>query len=386
MLLTAFHLLLAAFHLLLTLASLAQVRGKALSDLTAAFAKGLFPKLGSFHIEIHEELGEEGIFELIKGMLAGTLPSLTELDFSGSYIGVQSSRRLSEILLTGSFRHIQSLNMSRNGAGEFGSKYLIKALQEAGTVDGLKTLDFSRNDMGRGFRGVAKCLQKTLNKNGLSVVDFSNNNIGSDDVMFGYDSCGGTVGSHSYTKFDFGWNPVTDIAGGHLVQLFFGNNENVLTHLCLAGIEGQHRFATSLGTVIAGGGFKHLRVLDISKNSIARPGCEKICEALKTQLTPCLKHVNMGVCSLGDAGISLIALAMRDKAFTPIVHLDLTANNCNKSLVHLAQVLKEEKCCPHLRTLVIAKNTPPGDRKIGVPRMFRDPYFQDELDLDVVME
>ena len=77
---------------------------------------------------------------------------------------------------------------------------------------------------------------------------------------------------------------------------------------------------------------------------------------------------------------------MREGALSTLRSLDLTANNASKAFVHLAQTLKDNDCCPKLRTLVIAQNTPPGDRKGGVPRAFRDKYFREDLKLQVVTE
>jgi hypothetical protein len=100
------------------------LRGPALAHLKSAFSRALFPSLHSFHVEIHSELGEEGIFDLISSMLEGGLPSLTNLDFSGSYVGVQSTRRLAGILGVEPYKFdkLKSFNMSRNGTAEFGSK------------------------------------------------------------------------------------------------------------------------------------------------------------------------------------------------------------------------------------------------------------------------
>ena len=135
------------------------VRSAELSNLCHAFRSGNMPHLASFHIEIHSDTGERGIFNLIDAMLSKPLERLRVLDLEGSYIGQQSCRRLGDILATKKFATVEELNLGRNGAGEFGTKFLLKALvNDKGACRNLNILNLKRNDMGRGFRTLPKAV------------------------------------------------------------------------------------------------------------------------------------------------------------------------------------------------------------------------------------
>ena len=240
------------------------LRGPAVSSLRAGFSRSLFPSLRAFHVTVHSSLGEEGIFTLIDSMLKGGIPSLTSLDFSGNYIGAQSSRRLSKILLTGRFSGLRAIDLSRNGLSEVGTNSVVKALCGTNplTMPSLTSLNLSRNDMGSGFLSLPKALKTVLNKT-LLKLNLSSNNIQPEDMSAAFNLCHGTVGLHTITHFDISWNSLTDTSAGSCVGLFFGSGENRVVRLDMSGVEGQHRFATAIGTVIAGGGFATLEASTI---------------------------------------------------------------------------------------------------------------------------
>ena len=126
------------------------VRFDSLNNLCTAFKNGALPRLVTFHIEIHTDTGEQGIFTLIDAMLKNPLKDLKVLDFEGSYMGQQSARRLAEILTSKKFKMIQELNLSRNGTGEYGTKFLMKGL----VADGGACPKVSRNVLAANARGV----------------------------------------------------------------------------------------------------------------------------------------------------------------------------------------------------------------------------------------
>lgn len=202
------------------------------------------------------------------------------------------------------------------------------------------------------------------------------------------------------------------------VKLFL-DFETSVVDLNLSSLDGSAEFALELARVISDGNLPRLVRCDISKNSLGRQGCERLMEvraprerdsvngssnpnssdppnpaplgicpsfaqAFEQGTCPCPRRLNLSVCTLSDAGVHLICLAMRAGVFKGLEALDLSANNARTSMVFVAEVLKLGSC-PALRELTISKNVPPGERK-GLPFCFRDKFFRSHERLKIVDE
>jgi len=134
------------------------------------------------------------------------LESLTNLDFSGSYMGESATRKLAEIFSKRLFSKTKILNLSRNGTGEYGTRFLMNALSTNKACDGLEHLNLSRNGMGSGFRVVPKCITSESLNPFLRTLNLSNNDIQGNVI---HDACNDLNGSlpHNLTNLDLSANP-----------------------------------------------------------------------------------------------------------------------------------------------------------------------------------
>jgi len=182
------------------------LRVQNLDELIVGFKRNLFPSVRSFHIVINPDAGENGIFDLVDAMLMHPLESLTNLDFSGSYMGESATRKLAEIFSKRLFSKTKILNLSRNGTGEYGTRFLMNALSTNKACDGLEHLNLSRNGMGSGFRVVPKCITSESLNPFLRTLNLSNNDIQGNVI---HDACNDLNGSlpHNLTNLDLSANP-----------------------------------------------------------------------------------------------------------------------------------------------------------------------------------
>ncbi|GMH61586.1 hypothetical protein TL16_g03288 [Triparma laevis f. inornata] len=251
------------------------IRESALNDLCVAFQNAVVPRLNTFHIEINPDTGEQGIFTLIDAMLTNPLHELRCLDFEGSYIGQKSARKLADILASKKFSMIEELNLSRNGMGENGTKFLIKGLvANGGACPKLKVLNLERNSIGKGWRTIPKALGGDAIKSTLVDFNGSNNGIDGDAMRVAADECHGGI-EHVLKYLDFSYNDLGDIAAARFMNLFLGF-ETAIIKLNLSSIDGQTKFALGLAKAIEDSRLPHLAHLDIGKNAIARQGIERL--------------------------------------------------------------------------------------------------------------
>ncbi|GMI00524.1 hypothetical protein TrST_g8105 [Triparma strigata] len=357
------------------------IRETALNDLCVAFQNAVVPRLTNFHIEINPDTGEQGIFTLIDAMLTNPLNELRCLDFEGSYIGQKSARKLADILASKKFSMVEELNLSRNGMGEQGTKFMVKGLvSNGGACPKLKVLNLERNDVGKGWRTIPKALGGDAFKSSLVDFNCSNNNITGDAMRIAADECHGGI-EHVLKYLNFSYNDLGDIGAARFVNLFLGFSTSIIK-LHLSSIDGQTKFALGLAKAIEDSRLPHLEHLDIGKNAIARQGIERLSQALETGRCPGLRHLDLSVCSMTSSGISLLCQSIRSGCYDNLRHLDLSANNAQASMVFIAEVLKEGRC-GELRKLIISKNSPMKERK-GLPFCFRDVFFKNHKWLVVV--
>ena len=175
--------------------------------------------MSNFHIVINPDTGENGIFDLIDAMLTYPLKHLETLNFSGSYLGEQATRKMSEIFKTKKFSNIKYLNMSRNGTGEFGTRFMMGALSSGKACDALEQLDLSRNGIGRGFRVIPKSIaSQSLNPH-LKILDLSNNDIQGSVVHDAQNDVNGSL-PHNLVELNLSCNPFGDKGSEQIVNTF----------------------------------------------------------------------------------------------------------------------------------------------------------------------
>jgi len=340
---------------------------ESLKNLIVGFQENLFPNISDFHIVINPDTGENGIFELIDAMLLHPLSSLTTLNFSGSYLGEQATKKLSEIFKQKKFTRIKILDMSQNGTGEYGTRFMMGALASGNACDALEQLDFSRNNMGRGFRVVPKCLASQSLNPCLKHLNLSNNDI---QNMAVHDACSDVNSSlpHNLRYLNLSLNPLGDKGASQLVDLFC-SHPTYLVELNLSGIDGISLFAESLANAIKKNHLPALEILDISHNAIGRAGAELLFFALDTMNCKNLRIMNIAVNALMESGMNLLCISIRKGTFVNLHTLDITANNGNAAMIHLATILKQDMC-PALRVLHMGKNV----AELVPPPIFRNDF------------
>ena len=90
-------------------------------------------------------------------------------------------------------------------------------------------------------------------------------------------------------------------------------------------------------------------------------------------LCPNLVKLNIRNCMLGDNGVNELVGGMREGRMETLKVLDISANNVLRSLVNVAECLKQG-WCKSLRVLDVSKNTPPGE-KGGLLWVWKDKFF-----------
>jgi Ran GTPase-activating protein (RanGAP) involved in mRNA processing and transport len=364
-----------------------QLRQPQVTALRGAFDNDFFPNLRSFHVAVHTDMAEQNLTDLFTTMSTSSLKLLEEFDVSGCYMGTSCTRALAPLLA--SWPTLTTFNVSKNGTSSVGSLALFKSILTTNPLPSLTSLNISRNTVKSGFRTFPKTYTKVLKKT-LLVLDLSNNGINDEDVIIGCNevfksSSGGDEEVHALRELDASFNPLADAGACRLLTTLFSSQVNNLVKLNLSGVDATHRLGTTVGSLIAGGNLTSLEYLDVSCNSLNRPGIEKLVDGLKTRLCSKLRHLDLRNCSLGDSGVQLLSNGMRDNALIGLKYLNIGANNCFKSLVHLSQIMKENvDKFVGLRVLDVSKNIPPGDRGVGCPRCFRDKIFKEEIGVEIV--
>jgi len=153
------------------------------------------------------------------------------------------------------------------------------------------------------------------------------------------------------------------------VNLFL-SDVTKLKVLNLSSIDGGVLFAKALANGIKKNHLPELQMLDISNNAIGREGSEKLLFALDSMNCSSLTELNVAVNGLTEEGVNLLCVSIRKGTFVNLSKLDLSANNGNAALAHLATVLKQD-FCPALRRLRLGKNTP---EQGGLPPIFRKDF------------
>ena len=187
---------------------------------------------------------------------------------------------------------------------------------------------------------------------------------------------------HSLVNFNFSSNPLNDSSASKLVNLLLSKPTRLVT-LNLSSIDGMIEFATSLGHAFSERRCPHLTSLDVSRNSLCRPGCAALCSGFLSGHVPLLSSLHLSACNLTADGLRALAQAMRGGAFPSLRDIDLAANNAGEGMVLLATVLRAG-ACKKLRKIDVANNVAPGEKAGGVMRAFKDEYFVKVMKLEVV--
>ena len=333
-------------------------------NLTPAITYGAFEKLSTLHVAFTPTEGLLGINLFFGAIDERPPPRLRTLDLTGSYLGDEGFQLLANIFQSGSCNSIEHLLLGQNGCSDRGARKLFAALGNPRCEAVLKTLDLARNNIeDDGARILFKALRKPA-LSSLRTLNACGNQFSCVAVASELVPSVTKRGCIKWRTINLSQNAIGDQG---LVPLFEGLTDNIAG--CFYGLQKCALSSTELGDatvdalseVIQSGMLQKLTSIDLSYNWIHASGMRALGAALTRHSLPRLKVLNLANNHGGDEGIDHLSVALQLGGCRVLQVLDISFNQGNRCMQHLAMVIKKN-CCPSLRELVITGNAPPHIR------------------------